>query len=144
MGHSNTKIWIHTVFGTKDKLPLISEQLEKVLHSKIISDMQTGMKCPVEMINGTMNHLHILFLQNQNYSLKDILKNIKGETSHWINQNNLTEAKFSWQISYAAFSVSQSNAKSVARYISNQKEFHKKVSFTDEYNMLIKKHGINV
>jgi len=143
MGHSSTKIWIHTVFGTKDRLPIIDERLEIILYSHIRAEMEIDRNCPVKIINGTKNHLHILFLQNQNYSLKDILKCIKGGSSHWINQNNLTEAKFSWQVSYGAFSISESKVKEVEKYIFNQKELHKRISFIDEYKMLLRKHDLN-
>ncbi len=143
MRHSLTKSSIHILFGTKDKLPLINEELKMILYPQIKYELEIEMKCPVRIINGTENHLHILFLQNPNLSLKDILKNIKGGSSHWINHNNFTEAKFSWQVGYGAFSVSESNVEKVYEYIFNQREHHKKISFTEEYNLLMRKHGLN-
>jgi putative transposase len=70
-------------------------------------------------------------------SLKDIIQNVKGESSHWINQNNFLKVKFSWQIGYGAFSVSESKVRDVEIYIRNQKEHHKNISFGDELESLV-------
>ena len=106
--------------------------------------MEIDLDCKLRVINGTPDHIHLLFLLGQKYSLKDIMQNIKGETSHWINQNNYVSTKFSWQIGYGAFSVSESKIKEVESYINNQKEHHKKITFKDEYKLLMKKYGFNV
>ena len=141
MKNSATKIWIHALFGTKDGLPLINETLENRLYTHIKYELD-AMHNPIGIINGIENHIHILFLLNQGYALKDVIKNVKGESSHWINHNNLSEAKFSWQIGYTAYSVSESNFKKVETYIANQKLIHKKLSFKEEYKLLMKKHGL--
>ncbi|MEA3476293.1 MAG: transposase [Candidatus Cloacimonadota bacterium] len=112
---------------------------------KIIQHLETkleDLECGVRIINGTKDHLHALFLLNQNKSIKEIIKNVKGETSHWINQNNFYKVKFAWQIGYGAFSVSESMVKIVENYIRNQKEHHKKMSFQEEWELLLKKHNI--
>ena len=125
MSHSPTKIWIHTVFGTKNDKPEIVPELEPTLHKHIKTQMEQDFDCRIRVINGTKDHLHILFLLNPNYSIADILKNIKGESSHWWNQNDFTEEKFAWQTGYGAFSVSESIVKNVELYIRNQKQHHK-------------------
>jgi uncharacterized protein with von Willebrand factor type A (vWA) domain len=70
------------------------------------------------------------------------LKNIKGESSHWINQQNLLKVKFAWQVGYGAFSVSESNVNDVEQYIRNQKEHHRMKTFTEEFDEFMKKHGL--
>ncbi len=67
------------------------------------------------------------------------MKNVKGESSHWINQNGFFKTHFFWQIGYGAFSVSESQVKKVKRYIKNQAEHHKSISFKDEWELLLKK-----
>lgn len=67
---------------------------------------------------------------------------IKGQSSHWINQNNLTRIKFGWQTEYMAISASESVVDKVRKYISNQAEHYKKKSYADEYDGLMKKYGI--
>lgn len=142
MTHSLTKIWIHTVFGTKNFEPMISPDLENNLYSHVHEHLEKDFESPVFAINGMSDHLHILFLISPNYSVKDILKNIKGESSHWVNQGNLTKIKFAWQTGYGAFSVSESNVPIVTRYIQNQKEHHKTKTFADEYEEFMAKHGL--
>lgn len=142
MSHSLTKIWIHAVFRTKNSLPLITKNIEDKLFRYLIDLLSSELSCVVRIINGTSNHIHILFLLNPNYALKDVMHRIKGSSSHWINQNDLTENKFAWQIGYGAFSVSESKLKAVELYIANQKEHHKKITFNEEYEAFIEKHGL--
>ncbi len=142
MSHSLTKIWIHAVFGTKNFQPMIVQSLEGKLHQHIQLHLETDFESSVYSINGMQDHIHILFLLSPNFSIKDILKNIKGESSHWINQENLTKVKFAWQTGYGAFSVSESNVPKVGQYINNQKEHHRTKTFTEEYDEFIRKHGL--
>jgi REP element-mobilizing transposase RayT len=144
MSHSLTKIWIHGVFSTKDHLPLIHESFEKQAYSHIKEHLEKELDCKVRVINGTENHIHILFLLSSNYSVSEIFKSIKGEFSHWCNQMNFTEEKFVWQIGYGAFSVSESQVKDVERYIINQKEHHKRISYAEEVELFIKRYGLDL
>jgi len=141
MAHSLTKIWIHLIFGTKDRMPLIKNLFEEKLHNHIKKLIETDFKSKVEIINGTADHLHILFLQSPIYSVADIAKNVKGNSSHWINQNKFTNL-FAWQTGYGAFSVSESMIEDVKKYIMNQKEHHKKLSYTEEYKKFEEKYGL--
>jgi hypothetical protein len=83
-------------------------------------------------------------LLDPNYAVKDILKNIKGESSHWVNQENVTRLKFAWQTGYGAFSVSESSVSAVQRYIGNQKEHHRKKTFAEEYGEFLEQHGLSL
>ena len=100
------------------------------------------LECKVIAINGTENHIHILFNQNPKRSIADTIKSIKGNSSHWINQKNLLLTKFAWQVGYAVFLVSESQMKSVTQYICNQKEHHKKLSFKEEWDRFLKLNKI--
>ena len=144
MSHSLTKIWIHSVFSTKDRVPLIGNDIGKKLYEHITNELKNKFECKVRAINGMQEHIHILFLLNPNYSISDILKNIKGESSHWINFDNLTKNKFSWQTGYSAFSVSESMVKEVELYIERQKVHHKKMTFMEEYELFMKKYGLKI
>jgi REP element-mobilizing transposase RayT len=144
MSHSLIKIWIHGVFGTKERMPLINEKYEKELHKHIEAHLEKDFGCKVKALDGTSDHIHILFLLNQNHSIQEIFKNIKGESSHWINQNNFVNNKFSWQTGYGAFSVSHSKINEVEKYILNQKEHHKKVTFAEEVEKFINKYNLEM
>jgi len=141
MSHSMTKIWIHLIFGTKDRFPIIDPLLAPKLYEHIVKMLETDFECKVKIINGTPDHVHILFLQSHNYSIAEIVKNIKGNSSHWVNQNELIKETFSWQTGYGAFSVSESMILDVMKYIENQKEHHSKISFAEEYKRFEEKYG---
>ncbi len=144
MSHSLLKVWIHGTFGTKDRTSLIINTFEKQLHAHIREKLERELDCKVRIINGTEDHLHILFLLSPKFTLKDIFQNVKGESSHWVNQSDFIKYKFAWQTGYGAFSVSESMVKEVEKYIANQKENHKKITYKEEINLFIKKYGIKI
>lgn len=88
------------------------------------------------------DHVHSLFLLNPKKAITDILQQVKGISSNWINERDLIKDKFAWQTGYAAYSVSESVLEKVYRYILNQKQHHKKISFEKEYDKFIKLHGL--
>jgi putative transposase len=142
MSHSLLKIWIHCVFGTKDRVALIKKTFEIDLYNHIKQKLEEDLDCKVRIINGTADHIHLLFLLSPNFSVRDIIKNIKGESSHWINQSDLINTKFAWQTGYDAFSVSESMVKDVELYIKNQKVHHKKMTYAEEVELFMKKYGL--
>lgn len=83
-----------------------------------------------------------LFTLNPDNAIAQVMKSIKGESSHWINQQDFLNAKFAWQVGYGAFSVSESNVKEVENYIRRQKEHHRKISFHEEYERFIAKYNL--
>jgi len=84
---------------------------------------------------------HSLFLLNPQRGVADIIKQVKGSTSHYINEQDLIKEKFAWQTGYAAYSVSESVLEKVFNYIANQKKHHQKTTFLEEYDEFIKLHG---
>ncbi|MES2680356.1 MAG: IS200/IS605 family transposase [Bacteroidota bacterium] len=141
MPHSYNKIWLHVVFATKYRLPLIEPAIENQVHRHMRSQLM-GCGCPVRIINGTADHVHLLFLQNPKMAVTDIIKQVKGNTSYWVNDQNLIRGKFSWQIGFGAFSVSESQLERVFQYIRHQKEHHAKKTFMTEYDEFIAAHGL--
>jgi len=142
MSHSFYKIWIHIVFGTKNRLPLISSILENPLYGHLHNQLEE-LECKVEAINGMPDHIHILISMNPKRPIADIIKQLKGASSHWVNQQNIISEKFSWQTGYGVFSVSESQIAKVKAYILNQKKHHQKTSFKEEYQQFMKIHNIN-
>lgn len=140
MGHSFNKIWIHAIWSTKDRQPVIKPTLENEIHEYIDQQLRE-IGCPVRIINGMPEHIHCLFLLNPQKSVSDVIKQIKGSSSHYINQNNLIPQKFSWQTGYAAYSVSESVLDKTFSYIQNQKLHHQKKSFQQEYEEFLKLYG---
>jgi REP element-mobilizing transposase RayT len=113
------------VWSTKNRIPIIDEKIEHVLYD-FIFDQFTEMGCSVKIINGMPDHVHCLILLNQNKSISNVIKQVKGSSAHFINQNKLTNEKFIWQKGYGAYSVSEKNLKNTFQYIKMQKEIHLK------------------
>lgn len=142
MPHSYNRIWLHVIFSTKERLPLIKFNVEKQIHEHMREQLiENG--CPVGIINGMPDHVHLLFLQNHKMSVAEIIKQVKGNTSYWINEQNLIIEKFAWQTGYASYSVSESQMERVFRYIKNQKEHHQKKTFMSEYDDFISLHALS-
>ena len=142
MPHSFNKIWIHAVWSTKERLPLIKPEIEKILFAFVGNQFKES-GCPLRIINGMPDHIHCLFLQNPQKSISEIIKQIKGSSSHFINEQNLIAEKFAWQTGYAAFSVSESVVEKVFIYIKNQKQHHHKLSFQNEHSEFLKLHNLS-
>lgn len=140
MPHSLVYIWVHVVFSTKYRSDLIHPSFELNLYEHIRDRLENDFHCRVRAVNGMPDHIHILFLLNQNFALKDIIKNIKGESTHWINENKYSQEQFAWQVGYGAFSVAGSSVDIVARYIQNQKLHHRDKSTLMEYEQIIETH----
>ena len=141
MPHSLTKIWIHAIWATKERVPLLHQRVEqKVYH--FMSNELRELGCPVRIVNGMPDHVHCLFLLSRERSIADVIKQIKGSSSHHINQTDIISQKFAWQTGYAAYSVSESAVEKVFQYIKKQKEHHRKKSSLLEYEEFLKLYGL--
>lgn len=141
MSHSLNKIWLHVIFSTKDRYPFIKPPVEDRIYQHI-KEQYKEQGCYVKVINGMPDHIHALIIHNPKLSVTDTIKQVKGNTAHWINHQNIIAEKFAWQTGYAAFSVSESLVNKVHQYISNQKEHHKKKTFKEEYQEFIRAYGL--
>lgn len=140
MPHSFNKIWIHAVWSTKERASLIVPEIEQQVHN-FMRKQFVELGCPVRIINGMPDHVHCLFLLNPQKAITDVIKQIKGSTSHFINEQDLIHDKFAWQTGYASYSVSESVLEKVFDYIRNQKQHHTKKTFQQEYDEFIKLIG---
>lgn len=142
MSKSYSKIWVHAVWSTKNRVPLIHPEMEQKLFN-FMKDELKKMGCMVSIINGMPDHVHCLFGINPQKSITDILKQIKGSSSHFINSNNLIQEKFIWQRGFGVFGVSHSAVDNVYFYIRNQKQHHQKRTFETEYLKFMGLHGFD-
>ena len=134
------KIWIHIVFGTKNK----ERTLSKGIREQVISHIFENAKIKdihIDAINGFDEHVHCLISLGRDQTIAFILKMIKGESAHWINKNKITRTKFEWADEYYAVSTSESQVDAVRKYIMNQEDHHKTKSFTEEYHEFMQKYG---
>ena len=141
MANTYTQIHIQTVFAVQNRQSLISDQWKNQLYKYITGIIQNN-NHKVLQINGMPDHIHILFGMRPTQSLSDLMKQVKQDSSKWINNNRLVKGKFSWQAGFGAFSYSKSQLPKLIRYIKNQEQHHKKVSLQDEYLQLLKASNI--
>ena len=132
-----TKIWIHIVFSTFERKPLLDDSIRENIF-KHIFDYSKSKDIYIDRINGYVDHVHILLSLSRDQTISKVMQFIKGESSHWINKNNLTKEKFEWQDEYFAVSVSESKLEILKKYIDNQVEHHKTKTFKEEYDDFMK------
>lgn len=139
MAHTYTELLAHIIFSTKERQPLINTELKPRLHAYmhgIVKDI--GGKALI--IGGIADHVHLLINLPTTVTLADALRTIKSNSSKWTHEEGHKD--FAWQSGYGAFSVSRSNVETVYKYIANQEEHHRRMTFQEEYVMFLQKHGI--
>ena len=139
MNKSYSRRWVHLLFSTKYAQPLIGPSSRDEIYAHLHSQLME-MDCLPRVITGTEDHVHLLFLENHKLALSEIVKQLKGNTSHWINDHDLTRSKFVWQKGYAAFSENAMSLPQVIEILNNQEEYHKSRSFIQELDELISAH----
>jgi putative transposase len=139
---SYVKNWLHCVWGTKNRVPVLGDSLKK----EIINHIRTNAKekdIYIDTINGYSEHLHCLISLNPDQSLAGVIQLIKGESSFWINKTGMTRYKFGWAVEYFAVSVSESHLPIVRSYIKNQEEHHRKKTWDEEYKEFLIEYGFD-
>ncbi len=141
MPQSLSSILIHLIFSTKNREPFITPVIETELHPYMATIFRE-LKSPSLTIDGTNDHVHILFSLGRVIRIADLVEEVKTETSKWIKTKGPEFSNFHWQRGYGAFSIGQSNVAALKRYIRSQKEHHQRVTFQDEYRKFLKSYGI--
>lgn len=137
---SYVKIWVHVVFSTKNRFPFITKDIRYEIFNHIIENCREK-DIFLQAINGYTEHIHCLISLGKDQTIAAITKLIKGESSFWINKQQLTAQKFAWQDDYFAVSVSESQVEKVVNYIKNQEEHHSKKTFDEEVEEFMEKYG---
>ena len=135
------KIWVHFVWATKDRAPVLAKEIRPELF-RHIRDNALKKDIQLDFINGYLEHVHALVSLRGDQSVSKVAQLLKGESSHWANQQNLLRQKLEWQDDYSAFSVSELLVNTVREYIKNQEEHHRNKTFAEEYSELLRTHGL--
>lgn len=141
MANTYTQIHIHIVFAVQNRECLIINTWKDELYKYITGIIQNH-DHKVLAINGMPDHLHILIGMRPTQSISDLMQDIKGDSSKWINQKGFIRGRFKWQEGYGAFSYTKSQVENVVNYIRNQEAHHRKKSFSDEYHDLLERFGV--
>jgi putative transposase len=137
---SYVKIWVHVVFSTKNRFPFLTKDIGYEVFNHIIENCREK-DIFLQAINGYTEHIHCLISLGKDQSISTVAKLIKGESSFWINKQQLTAQKFTWQDDYFAVSVSESQVEKVVNYIKNQEKHHSKKTFDEEVEEFMEKYG---
>lgn len=141
MANTYTQIHIQSVFSVQDRSCILSEVWKNELFQYITGIIQNhGHK--LLAINGMPDHVHVFFGMRPNQSLSDLMQDIKGDSSKWINQKGFINGRFSWQEGYGAFSYSKSHVDHVINYIKKQEIHHRRKSFIEEYFEFLEKFEV--
>ena len=136
MANTYTQIHVHAVFAVQNRLSLIKDEWKERLFMYITGIIQNrGHK--MLAINGMPDHVHILFGLRPSQSLSELMQDVKGDSSKWINKNRLVEGRFTWQEGYGAFSYRKKDIPGVISYINDQERHHLDKEFYQEYLSLL-------
>ncbi len=135
------RIWVHCVWTTKNRIPYLQDHIRGsvILH---IRENAKSKGIYIDQINGYYDHLHIILSLGGKQNTSEIMQQIKGESSFWINKNSLTKLKFEWQDDYYAVSIGMNQLNELRKYIRNQVQHHKKVTLEEELNKLIEEYNL--
>jgi len=136
MANTYTQFNIHIVFAVKGRENVLTKNFRNDLFRYISGILKNSAQFPLA-VNGYKDHVHVFFELNPKYSISDIVRDIKANSSKWINDNKFVLGKFSWQEGYGGFSYSRSQRNTVIQYIINQEEKHSGITFREEYLKLL-------
>lgn len=139
MSQSLVKNLVHLVYSTKHRQRWIPADVRPLLFAYQAGIFQEW-ESPALIIGGVEDHVHALFSLSKNHALKKIVEEVKKGSSKWMKSEGTGHAEFYWQNGYGAFSVSQSSVADVRRYIENQEEHHRQMTFQDELRALYQRH----
>jgi putative transposase len=132
MANTFTQIYLQLIFAVQNRASLIRPEWKDELYKYITGIVQKNNQKLIA-INGTPNHVHVFIGYKPFQLIPDLLQDIKGASSKWINKKCLVRGKFTWQAGYGAFSYSFSQIDEIVKYIKNQEIHHKKRTFREEY-----------
>jgi REP element-mobilizing transposase RayT len=141
MGQSLVKNYVHIVFSTKYRQPLIQPPYEAELHG-YLSGICKNLECHPIKIGGYTDHIHILCMLSKKIALMKLLEEVKSHSSKWVKTLDASLNNFYWQDGYGAFSVNPAEVEKVIAYIANQHEHHSRRTFQDEYRAILKKYDM--
>lgn len=141
MAQSLTQLYVHLVFSTKHRAPLITEEIKDDLWS-YMGGICNNLDCPVVRIGGYTDHVHIACGLSKKITLIKLLEEVKKSSSRWIKEKYTRCNNFYWQNGYAAFSISPQHLGSIVHYIDQQPMHHAKLSYQDECRSFFKKYNV--
>jgi putative transposase len=141
MPQSLSQLYVHLVFSTKHREPLLLSPIREHVHAYLATVLK-NQGSPALKVGGTADHVHALFRLSKNISLAQTVEEIKTSSSKWVKTQGNALANFHWQSGHGGFSVGLGEVEQVTEYLTHQEAHHRTVSFQEEYRRLLKAHGI--
>jgi putative transposase len=135
------RVYMHMVFSTKNREPFLDSLEKRKTVFQHIKNNASDKGIWLDCVNGYRDHAHCLISLGREQTISKVAQLIKGESSFWINKNNITTEKFVWQDDYWVVGVSESHIDAVRKYIHNQEKHHSKQTFEKEINRFMKKYS---
>ena len=141
MSQTLTSLLVPLVFSTKNRKPLITTDVERSLFAYMGGILRNYHSRLLDA-GGDRDHVHLLVSQSKNIALSNLLKEVKGDSSLWIKSQGRAFRNFHWQDGYGAFSFGRTDLPVLQRYISTQKEHHRKWTFKEEFIWMLEENGV--
>jgi REP element-mobilizing transposase RayT len=141
MANTFTQIYLHVVFAVQGRQNLIQKENKEELH-KYITGIIRNKNQKLIAINSMPDHAHIFIGMKPSIALSDLVRDIKNNSSNFINEKRWVRGKFNWQVGFGAFSYGHSQINAVVKYIQNQEKHHAKKTFKEEYLEMLKKFNV--
>lgn len=141
MANTYSNLLYHIVFSTKGRLPLISSKWQQELYQYIGGIIRNANGILLEC-GGMPDHIHLAIKLKTDSTVSDMLRQIKGSSSKWLNERLENRERFGWQDGYGAFTISESQLNHVINYIRGQEEHHRKKTFQEEYLDFLKLNNV--
>ncbi len=142
MENTYSQIYVQVIFAVQGRLKILRSEHKEELH-KFITGIVKNKGQRLLRINSVQDHVHILLSLNPDIALSDLVRDIKANSSRFINKRAWVKGTFRWQEGFGAFSYSHSQLDRVIRYIDEQDRHHRKISFKDEYICFLEKFRVN-
>ena len=141
MAQSLAKVYLHVIFSTKNREPVLLDAWRDELFD-VLGGTANNLGCQSLIVGGVADHVHMLFQLGRTITIADAVGKIKSTSSLWVNQTHRGTVLFHWQSGYGVFSVSQSNVEALRGYIRTQPARHKTQSFQDEFREWLRKYEV--
>ncbi len=142
MPQSLNKIFLHLIFSTKDRIPFLADSVMLGKTHAYLAKACLELGAPAVIVGGVADHVHIFYSMPRTLTVADFVRDIKRTSSSWLKRQSEATTNFHWQGGYGVFSVSPSHVDALKQYIAQQKDHHRKVSFQEEFRLIIGKYGV--
>lgn len=132
MRRNKLSLFVHLVWATWDRLPMITPDVERHLYRELESEA-IKMRCIVLALNGVADHVHVVLIIPATVAIAELTKQLKGASSHFVNEVLHPEMPFKWQGSYGAFTISRWDVDKIVNYVKNQKQHHADATLLPEW-----------